>query len=62
MSNDDTARDTTAHDPEGTPKPDGLGEDGTVPNEPEGIAAGFAGDDSHFNPEEDAAAEGDAEA
>ena len=49
------SNDTTAHDPEGTPKPDGLGDDGTVPNEPGGVAAGFTGDDSHFNPEEDAA-------
>jgi len=47
------SNDTTAHDPEGTPKPDGLGDDGTVPNEPGGVAAGFTGDDSHFNPEED---------
>jgi hypothetical protein len=60
MSNDDTAQhDTTAHEPEGTPKPDGLGDDGTVPNEPEGLAAGFVGDASHFNPEEDEPAEDD---
>jgi hypothetical protein len=55
------SNDTTAHDPEGTAKPDGLGDDGTIPNEPEGVAAGFVGDDSHFNPEEDAAAEADPE-
>jgi hypothetical protein len=53
------SNDTTAHDPEGTPKPDGLGDDGTVPNEPEGLAAGFVGDGSHFNPEEDAPADAD---
>ncbi|WIB15725.1 MULTISPECIES: hypothetical protein [unclassified Curtobacterium] len=56
------SNDSTAHDPEGTPKADGLGDDGTVPNEPEGLAAGFVGDASHFNPEEDDAAEGDSEA
>lgn len=42
------------YDSEGTTKPDGLGEDGTIPNEPDGIAVGHQGDDSHFNPEEDA--------
>lgn len=41
------------NDAEGTTKPDGLGEDGTIPNEPDGIAVGHQGDDSHFNPEED---------
>lgn len=41
------------NDSEGTTKPDGLGEDGTIPNEPDGIAVGHQGDDSHFNPEED---------
>ena len=54
------SNDSTAHDPEGTPKPDGLGDDATVPSEPTGVAAGYVGDDSHFNPEEDAA-EGDAD-
>ncbi|QKS12319.1 hypothetical protein HUN58_11820 [Curtobacterium sp. Csp1] len=52
MSDAHDPRDTT-NDPEGTPKPDGLGEDGTIPDHPEGVAAGFAGDDSHFNHEED---------
>jgi len=41
------------NDSDGTTKPDGLGEDGTIPNEPDGIAVGHQGDDSHFNPEED---------
>jgi hypothetical protein len=53
----DTTNPTPENDPEGTPKPDGLGEDGTIPNEPDGLAAGHAGDDSHFNPEEDAGEE-----
>ncbi len=52
MSDAHDPRDTT-NDPEGTEKPDGLGDDGTIPAHPEGVAAGFAGDDSHFNPEED---------
>jgi hypothetical protein len=43
----------TQNDPEGTVKPGGLGEDGTIPADPDGLAAGHAGDDSHFNPEED---------
>lgn len=53
----DTDGTAPQNDPEGTPKQDGLGEDGTIPNEPGGIAAGHAGDDSHFNPEEDDGAE-----
>jgi hypothetical protein len=44
--NDDTAG--TAH-----AKPDGLGEDGTIPSEPEGVAAGHTGVASTFEPEED---------
>ena len=45
------------HDPEGTPKPDGLGEDGTIPNHPGGVAAGTTGTASTFEPEEDEHAE-----
>lgn len=56
MSDAHDPRDTT-NDPEGTEKPDGLGEDGTVPAHPEGVAAGFTGDESHFNQEEDDPAE-----
>ncbi|MCT2087551.1 hypothetical protein M3D75_15660 [Microbacterium enclense] len=41
------------HDPEGTTKPDGLGEDGTIPNHPGGVAAGHTGTASTFEPEED---------
>lgn len=52
MSDVDDPRDTT-NDPDGTPKPDGHGKDGTIPDHPEGVAAGLADDDSHFNPEED---------
>ena len=41
-------------DTDGTVKPAGLGDDNTVPNHPDGLAAGFTDTDSHFNPEEDA--------
>ncbi|WP_181429199.1 hypothetical protein [Curtobacterium sp. MCSS17_008] len=56
MSHADDTRDTT-NDPEGTTKPDGLGQDGTIPAHPEGVAAGFTEDESHFNQEEDESAE-----
>lgn len=39
--------------PEGEPKPGGLGEDGTIPDEPDGVAAGHTGVPSTFEPEED---------
>lgn len=32
---------------------DGLGTDGTIPNSPDGLAAGHDPNGSHFNPEED---------
>lgn len=38
---------------EGTPKPGGLGEDGTIPDAPDGVAAGHTGEASTFEPEED---------
>jgi hypothetical protein len=41
------------HDPEGTEKPGGLGQDGTIPDEPDGVAAGHTGEASTFEPEED---------
>ena len=41
------------NDPEGTPEPGGLGQDGTIPDEPEGVAAGHTGEPSTFEPEED---------
>lgn len=40
-------------DSDGTAKPGGLGKDGTIPNDPDGIAAGYTGTASNFNPEED---------
>ena len=45
-----------ARDAEGTPKPDGVGDDGTIPDEPDGVAAGHTGELSTFEPEEDEAA------
>ena len=51
--NRDTADEKRAEDPEGTPKPGGLGQDGTIPPSPEGVAAGHTGEPSTFEPEED---------
>ncbi|MFS0867960.1 hypothetical protein AB3M83_11590 [Microbacterium sp. 179-B 1A2 NHS] len=34
----------------------GLGEDGTIPDDPDGLAAGHTGTKSTFEPEEDEAA------
>jgi hypothetical protein len=39
-----------------TAKPGGLGQDGTIPRDPDGVAAGHTGEQSNFNPEEDEAA------
>lgn len=49
-------RDTSASKPEdeGTTKPGGLGPDGTIPDDPDGVAAGHTGEPSTFEPEEDA--------
>lgn len=44
-----------SNDAAATQKPGGLGEDGTIPPGPNGVAAGHTGDDSHFNAEEDPA-------
>ncbi|MFA4841641.1 MAG: hypothetical protein WC580_08030 [Agrococcus sp.] len=41
---------------EGTQKPGGLGEDGTIPPDPDGIAATTTDELSTFEPEEDEAA------
>ena len=45
--------DPSTEDAQGTPKPGGLGHDGTIPNAPEGVAAGHTGEPSTFEPEED---------
>lgn len=48
-----------ARDEEGTPKPDGVGVDGTIPGDPDGVAAGHTGEQSTFEPEEDERAPAD---
>lgn len=48
-----------ARDEEGTPKPGGVGEDGTIPDAPDGVAVGHTGEQSTFEPEEDEEAPGD---
>ncbi len=40
-------------DPDAEPKAGGLGEDGTIPPDPDGVAAGHTGVASTFEPEED---------
>ncbi|MCC4248123.1 MULTISPECIES: hypothetical protein [Microbacterium] len=40
-------------DTDGAPKPGGLGTDGTIPDSPNGVAAGRSDTASNFNPEED---------
>lgn len=44
---------TPTNDEDGTVKPDGEGEEGTIPSHPEGVAAGYTGEKSTFEPEED---------
>lgn len=51
--NNRPADEASEDDSEGTPKPGGLGQDGTIPNEPDGVAAGHTGEQSTFEPEED---------
>jgi hypothetical protein len=38
---------------EATEKAGGLGADGTIPSNPNGVAAGHTGEQSNFEPEED---------
>ncbi len=44
---------------DGTRKPGGLGEDGTIPADPDGLGATTTDEPSTFEPEEDEAAEPD---
>ena len=46
-----------AENDEATPKADGIGKDGTIPNDPGGVAAGHTGTSSTFEPEEDEGAD-----
>lgn len=47
---------TSGADDDANTEADGLGQDGTIPNDPDGIAAGHTGEASTFEPEEDAGA------
>ncbi|KAA9089902.1 hypothetical protein [Microbacterium radiodurans] len=44
---------TSEADADGTREPGGLGSDGTIPADPDGVAAGHTGTASTFEPEED---------
>jgi len=44
---------TSAADGDATEKPGGLGSDGTIPSDPDGVGAGHTGTASTFEPEED---------
>ncbi len=48
-----TPDEPTSDDTEVTTEPGGLGEDGTIPPDPDGIAAGHTDEPSNFEPEED---------
>lgn len=50
---DQTHDHPNADDTEVTPEPGGLGQDGTIPPDPDGVAAGHTDEPSNFNPEED---------
>lgn len=52
----DQQNEPTSDDTEVTTEPGGLGEDGTIPPDPDGVAAGHTGEPSTFEPEEDEAA------
>ncbi|TQJ31859.1 hypothetical protein [Microbacterium sp. SLBN-146] len=45
------------NDAEGEQEPGGLGQDGTIPADPDGVAAGHTGEQSTFEPEEDEGAD-----
>jgi hypothetical protein len=49
----DLENDSDAERDEAEPKPGGLGQDGTIPADPDGVAAGHTGVKSTFEPEED---------
>jgi len=53
---DQTPDGPTSDDTEVTTEPGGLGQDGTIPPDPDGVAAGHTGEPSNFEPEEDEAA------
>ncbi|QUW19942.1 hypothetical protein [Agrococcus sp. Marseille-Q4369] len=51
---------SSEHDGEGTKKPGGLGDDGTIPANPDGLGATTTDEESTFEPEEDEAADDEA--
>jgi hypothetical protein len=50
---DSTDEPTESDDVIATEKADGIGQDGTIPSDPSGVAAGHTGTESTFEPEED---------
>lgn len=50
---DDLANESDAEQDDAERKPGGLGKDGTIPPNPDGVAAGHTGTSSTFEPEED---------
>jgi hypothetical protein len=50
---EDVDSDLDSEDTDVTEKQGGLGEDGTIPPAPDGVAAGHTGEPSTFEPEED---------
>lgn len=54
-TSDDTEINAEANT-EVTTEPGGLGQEGTIPPDPDGVAAGHTGEASTFEPEEDEAA------
>lgn len=53
MSEQNDSGQPDADDIDVTGKAGGLGEDGTIPPDPDGVAAGHTDEPSNFNPEED---------
>jgi hypothetical protein len=53
---DQTSDQPTSDDTEVTTEQGGLGQDGTIPPDADGVAAGHTGEPSTFEPEEDEAA------
>lgn len=51
--NTDASGQQGSDDEDSTTKPDGLGTDGTIPANPDGVAAGVTDEPSTFEPEED---------
>jgi hypothetical protein len=53
MTDDTRDGDIDSDDTEATAKQGGLGQDGTIPPDPDGVAAGHTDEPSNFEPEED---------